>query len=102
MLSFDDTVMEIIEEIIRNVFENDETAEVILQYLNKNDSKTLDERLQIFADALPKILDEGYVIIEDLILETLYSKYGLNSAFEKDKFTDYIVELRKQKEEKDE
>ena len=69
--------------------------------MNKNDSKTLDEKLRILEGVLPKILEEGYVIIEDLILETLYSKYGLNSVFEKDKFTDYIIELRKQKEEKD-
>ena len=102
MPSFDDTVVETIEEIIRNVFEDNETAELILHCLNSNTDKPLDERLQIFTAALPKILGLGYVIIEDLILETLYSKYGLTSVFKKDNFASYIKELSKHNEAKSE
>lgn len=102
MPSFNDTIMETIEEVMRDVLDDDK-AEIIIQYLDKSSSKMLDERIEIFADALPKILDVGHIIIEDLILETLYSKYGLDLVRNSDhKFTDYIMELRKQtKREKD-
>lgn len=102
MPSFNDTVMETIEEVMREVLKDDK-AEIIIQYLDESSSKMLDERIEIFADALPKILNVGHVIIEDLILETLYSKYELDLVWKSDyKFTDYIMELRKQiKREKD-
>jgi len=90
--------METINEVIRNVFEG-ETAEIILQCLKEkeNDPKKIEERVQTFTDALPKILGVGAIIIEDLILETLYSKYGLELVRKKDyTFTYYVNELMKQ------
>lgn len=101
MLSFDDTVIKTIEEVVRNVFEDDETVRVFFQYLKKDDSQILDEWVQVFESSLPKIFGKGYIIIEDLILETLYSKYDLDFVWKKDyKFTDYIVDLRMHKGEK--
>lgn len=96
MRSFDDTLMETINEVIRNVFEED-TAEIIFHYLEGSDPKKMEERVQIFTDALPKILGVGSIIIEDLILETLYLKYGLELERKKNHgFTDYIKELKEQ------
>jgi hypothetical protein len=46
---------------------------------------------------LPKVLGSGSIIIEDLILETLYSKYNLDIVWKKDyRFADYLTNLRKQ------
>ncbi len=97
MLSFEDTVKQTIKEIIRNVFEDDEVVESLFQYFHKTSSNMMDENTQILTDALPKILGSGSVIIEDLILETLYSKYNLDIVWKKDYgFADYLIELRKQ------
>jgi len=95
-ISFDGLLTETITEVVRNVFD-DEIAEIILKYLKENTSGRLDEKVKIFADALPKILGVGSVIIEDLILETLYCKCALELQWKKGyKFTDYIMVLSKQ------
>jgi hypothetical protein len=97
MLSFEDTVKQTIKEIIRKVFEDDEVVESIFQYYNKASSNENDENTQILTDTLPKILGSGSIIIEDLILETLYSKYDLDIVWKKDySFADYLTDLRKQ------
>ena len=97
MLNFEDTVKQTIKEIIKNVFEEDEVVESLFRYFHKTNSNMKDENTQILTDALPKILGSGSVIIEDLIIETLYSKYNLDIVWKKDySFTDYIIELRKQ------
>jgi hypothetical protein len=97
MLSFEDTVKQTIKEIIRNLFEDDEVVESIFQYFNQTSSNENDENAQILTDTLPKILGSGSIIIEDLILETLYSKYNLDIVWKKDyRFADYLTDLRKQ------
>ena len=93
IMSFDDIVTKTIIDVIRNVFKDD-TAEVILEYFKDHNSKKLDERLRIFTDDLPKILGTGSVIIEDLILETLYSKFESELKWKKDyRFEKYVIEL---------
>jgi hypothetical protein len=97
MLSFEDTVKQTIKEIIRNVFEDDEVVDSLFQYFNKASSNMMDENAQFLTDALPNILGSGSIIIKDLILETLYSKYNLDIVWKKDcSFADYLMELRKQ------
>ena len=85
--------METIDEVIRNVFD-DKTAEIILESYKDSSSEKLDERLQMFTDTLSKILGVGSIIIQDLILESLYSKFGLELQRKKDyTFAEYILEL---------
>ena len=85
--------METIDEVVRNVFD-DKTAEMILESYKDSSSEKLDERLQMFTDTLSKILGVGSIIIQDLILESLYSKFGLELQRKKDyTFAEYILEL---------
>ncbi len=102
MSTFDDVVMHTIDEVVRSVFE-DEIAETIFRFSTEKSSGRVNDRVRAFADSLPKILGTGSVIIEDLILETLYSKLGLKLEWKKDyRFPDYITDLKKQTEgEKD-
>ena len=94
MRRFNDILVETIDEVLRDTLE-DEKAEIILKYFKGTSSKKVDEKLQFSADALPKILAAGSVIIEDLILETLYSKFQLELKRKKDyTFAEYIMELR--------
>jgi len=95
MPTFDDVVMQTIDEVVRNVFDN-EIAKTIFRYSTKNGSEEVDGRVQAFADSLPKVLGTGSVIVEDLILETLHSRLGFELEWKKDyRFPDYIAELKK-------
>ena len=85
--------METIDEVLRNVFD-DKTAEIILKSFKDSSSEKLDERLQIFTDTLSNILGVGSIIIQDLILESLHSKFGLELHRKKDyTFAEYTLEL---------
>jgi len=96
MPTIDDVVMKTIDEVVRNVFE-DEIAETIFRYSRERCSEKVDDTIMALADSLPKVLGTGSVIIEDLILEALYSKLGQQLQWKKDyRFPDYIAELRKQ------
>ena len=93
--TFDDVVVQTIDEVVRNVFE-DEIAETIFRYSRRSIPGKVDDKVQAFADSLPKVLGTGSVIIEDLILETLCSRLGFELEWKKDyRFPDYIAELKK-------
>lgn len=101
MPTFDDMVMQTIDEVVRNVFD-DEIAETIFQRSTRSGSGGVDNTVRAFADSLPKILGTGSVIIEDLILETLYSRLGLELERKKEYgFTEYVVELKKRTEKRE-
>ena len=92
--SFDCTLIKTINEIVVDVFDA-EVAENILQYLQQSEQTY--SRIRTFSDSLNKILGVGSTIIEDLILETLYSKYNSQFKWKKDyTFIDYVLELKDQ------
>jgi hypothetical protein len=102
MQSYNDVVLETIEEVILNVFEED-TKEILFQFLDGSNPKNIYEKIHFFSRSLPKILSESHVIIEDMILETLYSKYRIEFTLKKDfQFLDYIIDLGRQVRDRDE
>jgi hypothetical protein len=92
MLRLENLVLDTINEVIKNIFD-DEVAEMLLKYINENSSGDIDEKLRRFEESLPKILGSGAVIIEDLILETLYSKLGIQLEHKRKSFTECITQL---------
>ena len=87
-------IMNTINDVIREVF-NEEVARILFDNCFKNNSSVpFDQKLRAFEDSLPKILGSGAIIIEDLILETLYSRLGVKFEREEKSFTDSIMELR--------
>jgi len=94
MQTFDDTLMKTVDDILRNIFDEG-TRKIIFQYLNESQHKEMSDRIQFFADSLPKIIGSGSVIIEDLILETLYEKFRLSPESRRTcGFKDSVMELR--------
>jgi hypothetical protein len=93
----DDLFLETIGDVLNQVF-GENSAKTILRHVKKSSSLKWEEiprRIEVFADALQKTLGIGAVIIEDLILETLYPKLGLEFRWKKGYgFWDYIEELR--------
>jgi len=93
MPSFEDMFKKTIDEVLKNVFE-DEVAKVILDCVGDGKESNLDEMVQSLAEALPKILGSGAVIIQDLIVESLYSQCGQPLEWKKEyKFRDYVMDL---------
>jgi len=92
--SLDDLLLETIDDVLRQVF----GEKIIIGSMNKGYSLEWEEipkKLEVFADALEKTLGSGAVIIEDLILESLHSRLGLELIWRKGYgFSDYIRELR--------
>jgi len=98
LICVDDLLLEIIDDVLKQVF-GKTSAKIILRNAKKSYSLKWEEipkRVQVFSDALRNILgSSGGVIIEDLILETLYSKLDLEFEWKKGyRFSDYIKELR--------
>ena len=93
----DDLLLETIGDVLKQVF-GENSAKILLRHVKKSYSLKWEEipkRAQVFSDALRNILGQGGVIIEDLILETLYSKLELEFKWKKGYgFSDYIKELR--------
>ena len=93
MLKLEKLILETVNEVIRNVFD-DEVADMLLRYLDEYNHLSIDERLRLFDETLPKIFGSGAVIIEDLILETLYSKMGIRLERREKDFVESINDLR--------
>ena len=93
MLKLEKLILETVNEVIRNVFD-DEVADMLLRYLDEYNHLSIDERLRLFDETLPKIFGSGAVIIEDLILETLYSKMGIRLEKREKDFVESINDLR--------
>ncbi|MEM2913195.1 MAG: hypothetical protein QXR06_02495 [Candidatus Bathyarchaeia archaeon] len=89
---------ETVEEIMLNVF-GKRTFERILRIMREKYSlkiNKISEKPQVFSKALRGIVGDNSIIIEDLIVESLYLKIGLKSRWKKNySFSDYIKEIRK-------
>ena len=55
MLKLENLIVDTINEVIRNIFDDD-IARTLLSFFDGNSFLTIDEKLKIFEDSLPKIL----------------------------------------------
>ncbi|MBS7635551.1 hypothetical protein KEJ34_08770 [Candidatus Bathyarchaeota archaeon] len=89
---------ETVEEVMLNVF-GKRTFERILRIMREKYSlkiNKISEKPQVFSKALRRIVGDNSIIIEDLIVESLYLKIGLKSRWKRNySFSDYITEIRK-------
>ena len=96
--SYHSLILKTIEEIMINVF-GKETFSKILLTLKRNynlEWKEIPRRSKEFCLALQQILGSGSMIIEDLIVESLYDNLGVKLTRKKNSsFADYISELTK-------
>jgi hypothetical protein len=94
----DKLINEAVEEIMLNIF-GKRTFERILRIMRDKYSLRIDEisdKPQVFSKALRGIIGKNSVIIEDLIVESLYLRIGLKSRWKKNyRFPDYIIEIKK-------
>ena len=100
-INFDDFLVKTIKEVLENVFDKNTALTLLqytlLQYIGENDKGKLDTQVQCFSDSLHKILGNGATIVEDLILENLFSKLNVELKWRKDyAFSDQVRFLRKE------
>jgi len=85
------------EEVMLNIFGRKALDNILRAMREKYflDLEEMPERPDVFSEALRRIIGVGSVIIEDLIVENLYMKIGLEFRWKKNYvFSDYIKEIR--------
>jgi len=99
----DAKIEKIIDRVLRQVF-GEEAAHLIYRHLESNYSLKKEEvadRIEIFAVGLEDFLRSGAYVIEQKILEDIYSSYGLLRRIELERerdefdFVSQIKSLRK-------
>ena len=90
---------EVIDETLKQVFKED-GAKVIYKFLRNNSKislKDVSEKPEVFSASLESLMVSAARVIEQLILQKLYARIGLNFEEKKGyKFSDYIRELRRE------
>ncbi|MEM2431655.1 MAG: hypothetical protein QXX94_06855 [Candidatus Bathyarchaeia archaeon] len=90
-------ISEVAEEVMLNIFSR-KALDNILRAMREKYFLDLDEMPKhpsIFSEALRRIIGVGSIIIEDLIIENLYIKLGLEFQWKKNyTFSDYINEIK--------
>lgn len=90
---------ETVDEALKQIFK-DEGAVVIYDFLEKHASIQLEDaadKPDIFSTSLERLMVSAAHVIEQTILNKLYSKMGLVFEEKNDyKFSDYIKELREE------
>jgi len=96
----DGLILKTIEDVLISIF-GDKTFNNLLIALKRNyalEWREIPRRSKEFSLALHQILGTGSMIIEDLIIESLYNNLGLELIRRKDfSFSDYISELKELK-----
>lgn len=95
--SFDNTLLTTINELLTEIFSEDSVREIYrtMEKVYSLKKEEIPRRIQLFERSLKEIIGTGHSIIEDLLLENLYSKNGLNYVYKKEyELSDYIIELK--------
>lgn len=92
-----EVIIDVAEDVMRNIF-GKRGLESIIRFMNERyglDLNEMPDKPHMFSEALREIIGVGSVIIEDLIVENLYIKLGLEFRWRKGyKFPDYINEVK--------
>jgi len=102
---FDYLLLKTINEVLVSIFGTDGARNIWL-FLKEKCNLEFDEvpeRIGDFERGLSELVDINSMIIEDLIIDTLYSKFDVKKKRKPNyKFTDYVTELRVKCEDADE
>ncbi|MBS7648113.1 hypothetical protein KEJ17_00480 [Candidatus Bathyarchaeota archaeon] len=90
-------ISEVVEEVMLSIFGR-RGFESILRVMKEKYNLDLDgipSNPQVFSKALREIIGVGSIIVEDLIVENLYMKVGLELRWRKGyRFPDYINDIK--------
>jgi len=93
----DDKVSKAIDTVLRKIF-GDESTLTIYKYLEKRYSLSQDEiveKIDVFAKGLEEFLRSGAYVIEQKILENVYSNYDLPRRLESERSEyDFVSQMK--------
>lgn len=95
MKSFNEILLESVDEAFLKI--GRETKHTILFYLEKLynvDRDTIAKNPRLFEKALDSMFRDGSWIVKKLIIETLYSKIGVNKPVKVEELVDLIEDAR--------
>jgi hypothetical protein len=91
-----EVILKTVRDIFLNVF-GEKSFRKMVQAMRENyalDWEDIPEKSHVFSSALKDILGHGSIIIEDLIVENLYTSFGKELMWKKEfSFSDYITQL---------
>lgn len=94
--TLDAKVLDTVKTVLIQIFE-DESVKTIFRTLKERhglEVKDIPKRPQVFSQALLSLFGKGAMIIEDLILEKLYSDFKMALKWKESyKFSNYIEDL---------
>lgn len=93
----DRIISDVAEEVMLGIFGR-RALENIIRVLRERygiDLNEISDKPHIFSEAMRRIIGAGSIIIEDLIIENLYMKTGLEFRWKKGySFPDYVNEVK--------
>jgi hypothetical protein len=95
----EDKISRIIDKVLRQVFGEEATC-LIYKHLEKKYSlkqEEVAEKIEIFAEGLEEFLRSGAYVIEQKILEDIYSSYGLLRRLELERMQeecDFVSQMK--------
>ena len=96
-ITFNKLLLRTLDEILTDVFSEKSVDDIFgtmesVYHLKKED---IPENTRLLSNVLENIIGTGHYIIEDMLVENLYVKNGLNYENKKGySFTDYVDDLK--------
>jgi len=95
----EDKISKIVDRVLKGVF-GEEATRLIYRYLESNHSlkrEEITEKIDVFAKGLEEFLSSGAHVVEQKILEDIYSSYGLLRRLELERMQeeqDFVGQIR--------
>lgn len=96
--SFDYALLAAINELLTDIFSEKSVKNIYstMERVYSLKREDIPDNIQLFESSLESIIGSGHTIIEDLLLEKMYSANGLDYEYKKGyELEDYISELKK-------
>lgn len=95
----EDKISKIVDRVLKGVF-GEEATRLIYRYLESSHSlkrEEITEKIDVFAKGLEEFLSSGAHVVEQKILEDIYSSYGLLRRLELERMQeeqDFVGQIR--------
>jgi len=95
----EDKISKIVDRVLKGVF-GEEATRLIYRYLESNHSlkhEEIPEKIDVFAKGLEEFLSSGAHVVEQKILDDIYSSYGLLRRLELERIKeeqDFVGQIR--------
>ncbi len=97
MITFNELFLRTLDEVLTDVFSEKSVKKIFstMESVYQLKKEDIPDNTHLLSRTLERIIGTGHLIIEDLVVENLYNKNGLDYENKKGySFEDYIEELK--------